>query len=364
MQRVAGVLAIALLGTALELTNPVHPAREAVTFVFTGVEDASPVVKSIQDAVTLATVAADIPLERQSNNEAVFTLDGALAIPGLYKLLVQDGKASKVFHATLTTSVSLSSAVVQGINLPFGSTLSSVVNLTPRDTFSVEVELQDASTLTPVVPHHAVLRFAHESSVDATIVLEPYQATAMRAVVSVASRGLLSGLHTVSLVVGDIHFHNALAWELGQINVELPPAPPASPTPLYTTPLLHTSDTTLQALPEITHIMRPPPTTPPPAISIVFTALVGVPLVAFVGGSLRASSLPKLPSSVAGIVWSVAFLVSLLSVLALFGLYWLQLDMFTALGYLGVLGPVIVVTGQYALAHVAARTTSPRPKTD
>ncbi|ETW08046.1 hypothetical protein H310_02416 [Aphanomyces invadans] len=354
----AGVLTSAVLGTALELSNPVQRGGGDVTFIFTGVEDKSPVLKSIQNAATLRTIAADVPLVHRVNVDdasvSEFMLDGELALPGLYKLLVQDGKASRVFHAALTTKVFVAHATIHGAKVEFGSSLSAIPTLKPRDKFSIEVGLQDAYTFKPMVAHQAVLRFTNtESSVDATFPLESTTDSTMQAAVTVDA-SLLSGLYGVQLIVGDVQFENAIEWNLGQVALDIPPAPPAPSPPLYTTSLLHESDVTLHALPEITHAMRPPAARPREVVSYVFTVLVLVPLVVFVLWALRTQSLANVPSTFGGVVVTIGFFASVLAVLGLYGLFWLQLTMFAVLTYLAVLGPVVIATGHLALHAVMA----------
>ncbi|RHY29698.1 hypothetical protein DYB32_004942 [Aphanomyces invadans] len=385
----AGVLTSAVLGTALELSNPVQRGGGDVTFIFTGVEDKSPVLKSIQNAATLRTIAVDVPLVHRVNVDdarvSEFMLDGELALPGLYKLLVQDGKASRVFHAALTTKVSVAHATIHGTKVEFGSSLSAIPTLKPRDKFSIEVGLQDAYTFKPMVAHQAVLRFTNtESSVDATFPLESTTDSTMQAAVTVDA-SLLSGLYDVQLIVGDVQFEvycprnsvssltqnsqNAIEWNLGQVALDIPPAPPAPSPPLYTTSLLHESDVTLHALPEITHAMRPPAARPREVVSYVFTVLVLVPLVVFVLWALRTQSLANVPSTFGGVVVTIGFFASVLAVLGLYGLFWLQLTMFAVLTYLAVLGPVVIATGHLALHAIAtgrhkASNSTNKPKCD
>lgn len=63
-------------------------------------------------------------------------------------------------------------------------------------------------------------------------------------------------------------------WDLGAAELQLASAPPATPSPLYAKHLLHESDTTLRALPEIKHVMRAQDPRPPVAVSLAFTGAV------------------------------------------------------------------------------------------
>lgn len=154
---------------------------------------------------------------------------------------------------------------------------------------------------------------------------------------------------------------SSLTWDLGSINLLLAAEPPVEHSPLYTKPLLHESDTTLKALPEIKHVMRPEDPRPPVVVSLAFTAAVLVPFVAFLGFvlHLRMNVTKLFDSSV--FVLGSGFMGSLAAILALFGFYWLELTMFRTLGYLAVLGFVNVGFGHLTLKRLAA-SSSPAPK--
>ncbi len=67
---------------------------------------------------------------------------------------------------------------------------------------------------------------------------------------------------------------NAILWDVGAVNLHLDPAPIEPDPPLYMKPLLHESDMTLTALPEILHVMRPQESRPSRAVSNTATLLV------------------------------------------------------------------------------------------
>jgi oligosaccharyltransferase complex subunit delta (ribophorin II) len=124
--------------------------------------------------------------------------------------------------------------------------------------------------------------------------------------------------------------------------------------PLYSRALLHDSDTTLTALPEKHHTFRPPHRRAPTVVSLVFTALVLAPLVAFAALLQRLSSKSKSSASSTGsssglTPWRAAYLVCIAAVLALFGLYWLRLTMAVALQVLAPLAIVTAAVGRQAL---------------
>lgn len=66
---------------------------------------------------------------------------------------------------------------------------------------------------------------------------------------------------------------HGLLYELAQVQLQLPPPQRAPEVPLYHRTLLHESDTTLRALPEIQHRFREPERRPPAIVSRAFTAI-------------------------------------------------------------------------------------------
>lgn len=126
--------------------------------------------------------------------------------------------------------------------------------------------------------------------------------------------------------------------------------PPKPEYALYVKPLFHESDTTLTALPEITHIMRSPDARPAAFVSIFFTGLVGSSLGGF-GVYLAKSqaNLKKFPSG-SNAIWTLAFLLTFAAILVLFVSFWVRLTMFTALYYLFGLSCVFCFVGHRALS--------------
>ncbi|KDO33593.1 hypothetical protein SPRG_19225 [Saprolegnia parasitica CBS 223.65] len=343
----------------MELANPVTRGGQDVTFTVLGAE--APLLKTLKNAAQ-ETILADLKLTPVADSDKfTFVLPKAKASPGLYKLQLLDGKKSKVLHATLTTEVEVASAVVQGKALKQGEKLKSVPQLVSAsgDTFSVEVSLKAKGSKTPLLAHQAFLRFT-QGAVDTTFVL---LASANKKTLSVAVNigaeskkfSYLSGVHAVQLILGDTTFENAIVWDLGSVDLTLGAAPIEPLSPLYAKPLLHESDVTLTALPEIEHVMRAQDSRPSLAVSNLFTLIVVSPLGGFLLFLLGfGAKLSKFPSGVQAI-FALGFIASMGSILGLFVVYWLQLTMFATLGYLAILTVVALFFGHQALGHLASQ---------
>jgi hypothetical protein len=158
-----------------------------------------------------------------------------------------------------------------------------------------------------------------------------------------------SGLYTVSILIGDTN-GKAKEWILGSITLSFP-SKENKILPLYTKSLLHTSDNTLEALPEIIHQNRPPSKRASYFTALVFTALSIIPLLALLGFFMTLKcelSLLKAPST-------LLFMGCLIGTVLLYSSYWLALPGFSfyqTIYYICFLAPVTFVIGRYALKDV------------
>lgn len=267
--------------------------------------------------------------------------------------------------------VVVASAEVNGADVAFGDKLPvGRLSAGSNDVLQIQVQLQHAHDKTPVTAHQAVLKFTHaDENVNTYFVLPADKGAKTHGAVlhfaALSSKfSYKSGVHHVELIVGDPTFERAVVWNLGDVELELAAAPPVQPSPLYAKPLLHESDTTLKALPEITHVMRPQDPRPPITVSLAFTAAVLAPLAAFLLFTLKLQlNLGKLfQASV--LPFGIVFLASLAAIFALFAWYWLELTMFRTLGYLSGLSTVTLWSGHLTLKRLAQQSVGKKSKTE
>jgi oligosaccharyltransferase complex subunit delta (ribophorin II) len=135
-----------------------------------------------------------------------------------------------------------------------------------------------------------------------------------------------SGKYELELIVGDAFLQNPALWNLASLQITFP-----------NDSKLEVPQSPFSVLPEIKHVFRLPEKRPPKIISLAFTgAVLGVPILLLCIGLLRVGASVSLPGG-PGFLWAVLFQGCLGVILALFGLYWLRLNMVQTLGYLGVL---------------------------
>ena len=160
-----------------------------------------------------------------------------------------------------------------------------------------------------------------------------------------------SGIYTMTLLVSDVAYGFPIEWVVGSIELLLP-GKIVKDSPLYTKPLMYTSDNTLKALPEIFHVMKPDSKRASAFMSTIFTALTAAPLILFIGFILFLNpNLKRLQS-----VSSFLFVACLLLTLFLYAGYWLALEgvsFYDTIKYLCFLVPTTIIIGSSAVSSVA-----------
>ncbi|KAJ0410643.1 hypothetical protein ATCC90586_009124 [Pythium insidiosum] len=292
-------------------------------------------------------------------------------VAGLYKMKVVADENSEVLAFKVVTPVAIASAKLNDLELSFGEKIQNqLFSSGSGDALRVQVAVQSQLDQSPVMAHQAFLRFTHlQDKIDTYFVLTPD--ASKKSLSTQLHFGTLSkkfsyksGDHQLQVIVGDPTFERGLVWDLGTVELLLGAAPPQAPSPLYAKPLLHESDTTLSALPEIKHVMRPQDPRPPIAVSLAFSAAVAAPFVFFLLFVLQLRlNVSKLFHG-ANLVFGLGFLASLAAIFALFAWYWIELTMYTTLSYLGVLGSVALWLGHLTLKRLANAGASHKTKHD
>jgi oligosaccharyltransferase complex subunit delta (ribophorin II) len=220
--------------------------------------------------------------------------------------------------------------------------------------FSVKLEPIDAIHLQQVV-----LRLTHLDSgrsVVYTIVGKIGKSSAKYAIsISLGAEldnfAYQSGMYTASLLVGDEALMSPIEWIVGSIRLEFPERV-RNIEPLYKKALLHDSDITMKALPEIEHVLRPPADRPSPFLAMMFTAMIAVNLVVFLAFIVTRGPNVKLLRTLP----SFGFLACIGAMLVLYMGYWLALPGFTfydTIKYICILAPITITVGGAALPSIA-----------
>lgn len=163
-----------------------------------------------------------------------------------------------------------------------------------------------------------------------------------------------SGDYSISILVADTIYMNAINYNIGNIilnfnNKDKDPKEDA----LYIKSLLHTSDTTLKPLNEITHKMRSPPKSAPYFMSAIFTIFAALPciLLLYYIIIILKPNLKYLTYSYLTICY--CFLTG--SICLLYCLYWFMLPGFLfydTIKYLLITFPILHVVSRYAVVDI------------
>ncbi len=211
-------------------------------------------------------------------------------------------------------------------------------------------------------PHQAFVSFKHNNSDTAVVfVAKKLESSSISKLqyglkVSLGEEIVnfvhLSGVYTITILIGDAAISSPIEQLVGRVNLKFP-AKQVVNFPLYAKSLLHNSDVTLRALPEIFHLMRPAAKQAGSFTSTLFTGLAVCPLLVFVGFLIHLKPNLRRMSSLSSILLTMFMTMTLL----LYVGYWLALDGFSfyeTIKYLCFIFPFTIFVGKHALSSVTA----------
>ncbi|XP_051227710.1 dolichyl-diphosphooligosaccharide--protein glycosyltransferase subunit 2 [Lolium perenne] len=207
-------------------------------------------------------------------------------------------------------------------------------------------------------PHQVFLKLKHESGVEHLFVV-PGSARQFKIVLDflglVEKFYYLSGRYDLELSVGDASMENSFLRALGRLELDLPEPSEKAPRPPA-----QAVDPLAKFAPqkEISHIFRVPEKRPPKEVSLAFTGLTLLPFIGFLIGLMRLGvNLKNFPSLPGPAAFASLFHAGIGAVLLLYVLFWVKLDLFTTLKYLGFLSVFLVFVGHRALSYLSSTST-------
>ncbi|XVF81008.1 hypothetical protein PTKIN_Ptkin15bG0121900 [Pterospermum kingtungense] len=207
-------------------------------------------------------------------------------------------------------------------------------------------------------PHQALLKLRHETKVEHIFVVgnsgKQFEIV-LNFLGLVEKFFYLSGKYDIELAVGDAVMENSLLQALGHIELDLPEAPEKAPRP---PPQPVDPHSRYGPKAEITHIFRAPEKRPPKELSLAFLGVTFLPLLGFLIGLLRLGvNMKNFPTKALPAIFAILFHIGIGTVLLLYVLFWLKLDLFQTLKLLGFLGVFLVFVGHRTLSHLAATSS-------
>jgi oligosaccharyltransferase complex subunit delta (ribophorin II) len=154
--------------------------------------------------------------------------------------------------------------------------------------------------------------------------------------------GYLSGEYMMELIIGDAVIQNPLSWIVADVNLKFSDSQQPSTSRLDS----------YKAKPEIKHLFRVADKRPSTFISNVFTVMVLLPflllLIMWIKIGVNVSNFPFSLSA-------IGFHGGVAAIFGLYYLYWVQLNMFETLRYLGFIGIPTFLFGNRLLSSIAAK---------
>lgn len=258
--------------------------------------------------------------------------------PGQYSLALNAGKHSASLTVRVSGPIKLQSLDI-GLGDADGTSAPRLIKLDYKS--ELQTPLQADSTHNLIVkfslprPVHQPFLRLYSSKREIIFIAEKDSNLLYKINVNLASELGHSGNFKMELILGDAIMSNPIRWNLGTVELNLPIPEP-------------TKSIKVGQKPEIRHLFRKPEKRPPQFVSMLFTALAISPLLLLLILWL------KIGINVSNFSFTaVPFHVGLASILALFSLFWLRLDMFTTCGWLIPLGGFTFLAGNRLLNKIA-----------
>lgn len=205
--------------------------------------------------------------------------------------------------------------------------------------------LEDKTSNEKIRVHQAFVRLSHaKSGSEIIFVAEPDSNQVYKFDLDVSAKakefGGKSGKYEIHLIVGDAVISNPVSWYLADLSLTFPESA-AVDEPAPTGPK-----------PEIRHLFREPEKRPSAFVSNLFTLLCLAPilvmLIFWLSVGVNMSSFPfSLPA--------IGFHLGLGAIFTLYYYFWLQLNMFTTMKYLIMVGVVTFLCGNKMLVKIAEK---------
>ncbi|KAL3162543.1 proteasome regulatory particle base subunit [Trebouxia sp. C0010 RCD-2024] len=307
-----------------------------------------------------------------SSGEYLYSTAHLHSHPGTYTLTVEvtDASGSPAGQSQLMLTVSdevqldsISLAFSDGesqaaINetLPYPQALGTKsATLDPSQTLKVSLAMSAKHGSKSVVPQQRMLRLTSLSNKAAAAYfnLKPSKLKDNTYSVSITSTSLhkqagsQDGAYSMDVLIGDNALDVPVIWPLGTVAV----SHHSSDEPQTG---LAATEALFRPKPEIVHIGRAPGKRPLSVVSMLFTGLALAPLgLLYLMLSSVGANLKGFPKGGASRLAAIAFHGGILSILGLYTLFWLKLNLIQTLPWLLVLGVFTTVAGYNALSRLA-----------
>jgi hypothetical protein len=230
-----------------------------------------------------------------------------------------------------------------------GKTNSQLISLKSHQTLLLSFKLRNTVSGRSVVAHQALVQLTHDTTKKTAYFVVPHgsnlayqlQLSGTKLATKLNSE---SGPYSLSLLVGDSFIHESFHWVVTKVNITFDGKPvhkEVPPNPYALRPI-------------IKHQFRAPATRAKEWITNIFTVLVVLPLLFLLVGLLRTgANFQNFPTTPSVQLYAILFVIGIGSLLALILFYWLNMKLFTALGYGAIIGLPTIFFGNHVLFYYA-----------
>lgn len=317
---------------------------------------------TITSKATNEALASKVNLVPTNSDPTVFIYNLKALNParGQYKVDIETGSYKqnlkinvlgkvKVVSLEIGVGDSDSTSAVKKHSVAFANKLDTELAADAQQKIVLRTQLVDESSAKPINVHQAFVLLRNKATAQEIIfVAEADSSKAYKFEMDVGARsadfGYKSGLYSVELIVGDALISNSFKWLVADVNIKFgADSPKESDNPQ-----------TRKPRPEIVHQFRVPEKRPPRLVSDLFTGLCIAPLaLLFILWAKLRTNVSNFPFSLS----AVGFHLGLGAILALFGVFWLKLNMFETLRLLIPLALLTFFCGNRLLRSIAGRAT-------
>uniref|UniRef100_A0A1Q3FDT1 Dolichyl-diphosphooligosaccharide--protein glycosyltransferase subunit 2 n=1 Tax=Culex tarsalis TaxID=7177 RepID=A0A1Q3FDT1_CULTA len=317
---------------------------------------------TITSKATNEALASKVNLVPTNSDPTVFVYNLKALNParGQYKVDIETGSYKqnlkinvlgkvKVVSLEIGVGDSDSTSAVKKHSVAFANKLDTELAADAQQKIVLRTQLVDESSAKPINVHQAFVLLRNKATAQEIIfVAEADSSKAYKFEMDVGARsadfGYKSGLYSVELIVGDALISNSFKWLVADVNIKFgTDSPKESDNPQ-----------TRKPRPEIIHQFRVPEKRPPRLVSDLFTGLCIAPLaLLFILWAKLRTNVSNFPFSLS----AVGFHLGLGAILALFGVFWLKLNMFETLRLLIPLALLTFFCGNRLLRSIAGRAT-------
>ncbi|BFZ21356.1 hypothetical protein BsWGS_24394 [Bradybaena similaris] len=232
--------------------------------------------------------------------------------------------------------------------LVYPSKAASVLEADHHQKIVMKFQLKDKTTGQLLTAHQTFIRLTNLNTKEEIIFINEADNTLTNKFdldVGASSKEFdsSSGKYSMELIVGDAVIENPFSWHLTDVSLTFPESGETKAD----------KQSQYAKKPEIKHKFNEPEKRPPATVSLAFTALVLLPLLILLILWIRIGvNISNFPLSLS----AVGFHICLGAIFALYYCYWIQLNMFQTLRWLGIIAIPTFIFGNRLLSALASKS--------